>query len=261
MRKVSLALASLTFLLWSCGDDESGKARFQIRMTDAPAAYDEVNIDIADIQINRSDSEANGWESIGNVSAGVYNLLELSAGIDTLLADVELPAGRVSQIRLILGDNNSLKIGDQVKPLSTPSAQQSGLKLNIQADLVAGVTYSFLLDFDAARSIVEAGNSGNYSLKPVIRVVTEATSGAISGVAVPAGSYPVYAFNSTDTVTAFSDEAGAFLLRGVPAGSFTVKVVPDTANVANELIIGVVENVSVSVGQLTEVGEVSLEND
>jgi hypothetical protein len=32
-----------------------------------------------------------------------------------------------------------------------------------------------LLDFDVARSVVKAGNSGNYNLHPVINVSTEAT--------------------------------------------------------------------------------------
>ena len=60
--------------------------------------------------------------------------------------------------------------------LTTPSAQHSGLKLNVHAELTEGITYKILLDFDAARSIVKTG-SGAYNLKPVIRTITEATSG------------------------------------------------------------------------------------
>jgi hypothetical protein len=63
--------------------------------------------------------------------------------LDTLLGDIELPAGKVSQLRLILGSNNSIKVAGQVLllPLTTPSAQQSGLKVQIHTDLKEGITY------------------------------------------------------------------------------------------------------------------------
>ena len=66
-------------------------------------------------------------------------------------------------------------------PLETPSAQQSGLKLNLNTELEAGFSYTFILDWDVQKSIVKAGNSGIYNLKPVIRVVAEVNSGTIKG--------------------------------------------------------------------------------
>lgn len=50
--------------------------------------------------------------------------------------------------------------------------------------MIDGIEYKLWLDFDAGRSVVEIGN-GNYILKPVIRIYSEATSGAIKGSVLP----------------------------------------------------------------------------
>jgi hypothetical protein len=74
----------------------------------------------------------------------VYNLLDLTAGVNVLLADNLVPSGKLGQIRLLLGDKNTVVVG--IRPiLKTPSAQQSGLKLKINQTLVAGATYEFML--------------------------------------------------------------------------------------------------------------------
>lgn len=189
----------------------------------------------------------------------MQNVLTLANGLEMLLGEVDLPAGRVSQLRLILGDGNTLKVDGVVEPLTVPSGEQSGLKLNIQTDLVAGVTYVFTLDFDAARSIVDHGN-GTYSLKPVIRVVTEATSGSITGTIDPAAATPaVYAINGAGTVdadtvaTTFADATGYFLLRGVPAGTYTVTFEPGTGFTPVQK-----PDVVVTIGQATDVGVVDV---
>jgi hypothetical protein len=241
----------LSFFWLACNNDDQ-TARLNVRLTDAPGDYEAVNIDIQDVQINSSEGNS-GWVSL-DVEKGVYNLLELTNGLDTLLATAELPAGRVSQIRLVLGSNNTVKVGGETKSLSTPSAQQSGLKLNLKATLVEGVTYTITLDFDAARSIVKTGN-GSYHLKPVIRALQEATSGAIKGTVEPIESAPaVFAIAGTDTVaTAYTDGAGKFILRGVPAGTYKVSFNP------KEGFSPVTkENVSVSVGSVTDLGKVTI---
>jgi hypothetical protein len=244
----------LSMIGFACSNDERN-ARLEIRLTDAPGDYEEVNIDIQGIEIHTEEGDQNsGWTSL-DVEDGVYNLLDLSNGQDTLLALTELPAGRISQVRLILGENNTVKIDGVTKDLTTPSGQQSGLKLNIHADLVEGITYKLLLDFDAARSIVSRAN-GEYNLKPVIRTVVEAQSGAITGVVTPVESLPaVFAIVEDDTVaTGYADETGHFLLRGVPAGTYTVSFDPKEGfNAAQK------ENVVVTIGSVTDVGTVDLQ--
>lgn len=254
-KNLFLALAAFAALsMTSCNKDNEGTARLQVRLTDAPGDYQAVHVDIKGIEINGGDGES-GWVALKNVRPGVYDLLKLTGGLDTLLATEELPAGRISQIRLILGENNSVKTGDRVYALKTPSAMQSGLKLNVNATLTEGVTYTILLDFDAARSVVSAGNSGGFNLKPVIRSVVEAQSGAIKGSVTPALAAPaVFAISGTDTVsTAYADATGTFLLRGVKPGTYQVVIQPKEGYQGHTA-----HNVSVTLGNVTTLAPVAL---
>jgi hypothetical protein len=228
-----LPLACATLLsLASCSKDDSssaGTTKFEVRLTDAPGDYAAVNLDVQRVEINVSEgNDESGWQSLPLIRPGIYNVMSFTNGNSALLTSAELPAGRVSQIRLILGPNNTLVLRDgTVKPLNTPSAQQSGLKLQINADLVADVTYQLLLDFDVAKSIVARGN-GAYNLKPVIRTITTAVAGGIRGVVTPVEARPlVLAIRTSttpnDTLSTTADAAGGFLLRGVPAGSYRVE--------------------------------------
>lgn len=236
---------SILMLIMGCSDNDQ-KATLQVMLTDAPADYEQVLIDIQDVQIHVSEDENDGeWLSL-QVNKGIYNLLDFRNGMDTLLAFIELPAGTVSQMRLVLGSENQVKVNGEVIDLETPSSQQSGLKLNIHAALTEGITYKLWIDFDAARSIVHRG-SGTYSLKPVIRTFTEATSGAISGNVSPAETITyVEAMMEGDTLGTYSKDDGSFLLKAVPQGTWKVLLDP-----ADPYIDTTVEDVNVINGQIT----------
>ena len=253
MKKIAGFLLLSVFWLACSNVDQT--ARLNVRLTDAPGDYEEVNIDIQSVEIHSSGGNQNsGWVSL-DVESGTYNILELTNGLDTLLATAELPAGKISQIRLVLGNNNSVKINGVNNSLSTPSAQQSGLKLNLNAELTEGITYNITLDFDAARSIVKKGN-GSYSLKPVIRALEAATSGAIKGTVIPLDASPaVFAIAGTDTIaTAYTDEAGKFILRSIPAGTYKVSFVPKTGYTPL-----LKENVSVTLGSVNDLGTLTIQ--
>lgn len=224
----------------------------QVTLTDSPGDFEEVNIDIQGVEIHRAEGNQNsGWVSL-DINEGVYNLLTLANGLDTLLGEADLPSGRLSQIRLVLGSNSTVKIDGNVFPLTTPSAQQSGLKLLVQTQMSPGVNYVVTLDFDAARSIVLNG-SGGYKLKPVIRVLAEATTGAIEGSVIPVEAMPaVFALIGSDTVaTSFADSLGYFRLRGVPAGTYLVTFDPKPGYTPTQLNL-----VTVDVGNVTNIGQV-----
>jgi len=259
VRSLFMASALLAgFFLASCDDDDDVKnAVIEVRLTDRPGDYQEVNIDIEDVQVNPSDDNS-GWISLlDNDQKGVYDLLKLTNGQDTLLGTLNLPPGKISQIRLVLGTNNTVKVGDNSFDLITPSAQQSGLKLNLQQTLQEGVTYTILLDFDAAKSIVARGNN-TYSLKPVIRAMSEATSGSVMGNISPVASNPaIYAILGTDTVnTTFPDETGKFLLKAMPIGTYKITFEPGEGYVSKQI-----EDVVVSLGNVTNLGPITIEEE
>lgn len=261
MKRKHLIPLLLSCLVWfsACDSDSdsTGTAKMEVRMTDSPGDYEEVNLDVQSVQVHKEvDGDESGWITLDEINPGIYNLLDFANGKDTLLASSTLPAGKISQIRLILGQNNSLKLKDgTVTPLVTPSGQQSGVKLEINAELESDVTYVLLLDFDAAKSVVARGN-GQYNLKPVVRTITHAVAGGIKGTVTPAeympGIYVISAAN--DTIGGFANENGDFLVKGVPAGIYTVKFYTE-GDAHNKTV----ENVSVTQNQIVDLGAVTLE--
>lgn len=224
------AIALTVFVSCSDNDDQNEEtAKVIVRMTDAPGDYDAVLVDVQDVMIkaDASTGEEEGWTSLGNIQTGVYDLLELTGGVTQLLAEADVPAGYYSQIRLVLGNNNTVVYRGETQALSTPSAQQSGLKLQLNQELEAGETYEFLLDFDVDQSIVTAGSAGGFILKPVIRMSAN-EAGMIRGEVHPTNVQSVVrATNATTTISAYTDENGAFVLNGVPAGTYKITVTPE----------------------------------
>lgn len=245
------------------GSDPSQTSVMKVRLADAPGDYKEVNLDVRDIMIkSNSNTDDQGWVSIGNLPAEgkIYNMLTLTGGVSALLADKVVPSGYLGQIRLLLGDKNTVVLKDGTSyPLNTPSAQQSGLKLNVNQTLMAGATYDFLLDLDVAHSIVvQAGTSGNYNLHPVVKVSTSATSGVIKGtianIAV-AKQVLVSVVVGTETVSAYANAEGVFQLNGIPAGTYIVTLTPDPTS---GLLIKTIPGVIVVNGETTTMTSVSL---
>ncbi len=255
MKKLMIGIFALLFAA-SCTNDEKNNATVRMYLTDAPAAYEEVLINIVDVQyhveddMEKADTSEAGWVSIDFVNDGIYNLLDFTNGLDTMLAEASIPEGKLTQVRLVLDDEGNQLLKDGVyHDLVTPSAQSSGLKLQVNKTLDAGVMYEMWIDFDAARSIVVTGN-GKHILKPVIRVFTEATSGAISGVVSPVESSPYIMSISQDldTVSTYADtSSGKFLIGGLSNGSYTVVVEPDSG-----FSPVTIEDVPVYVGEVTE---------
>jgi hypothetical protein len=238
----------ITLLASSCNKEENS-AHLSIHMTDAPANYNAVMIDIQGVEVIAND----GAPVMLNTLNGIYNLLDYSNGLNTIIATGDLQEGTVSQIRLILGTNNTVTANNIVYPLSTPSAMQSGLKLQIHQTLVAGVSYSILLDFDASQSIVLQGN-GDYQLKPVIRTISAATSGSIRGSITPIGIIALVTATSNGvTFSSVTNANGNFLIDGVPAGIYDITVTPDLP-----LLSVTVSGKTVTTGVSTNIGILSL---
>lgn len=261
----SFFLVIIAFVFIGCNNDSGtsstqGTSKISIKLMDDPGDYDNVFIEIVDVKVKVNDESENenGWQSLEAINTGIYDLLELTGGLNVLLVDdYEIPSGMLNQIRLILGEDNTIVIDGETFPLRTPSAQQSGLKIKVNETLEADYGYTFLLDFDVDESIVMAGNSGNISLKPVIRASVEATSGAISGSITPAEiQSEISATNGTDTVSAFTNDEGNFVLVGLAEGAYTITVTPDAASgLASQSI----DNVVVNVGETTDLGIIALE--
>jgi hypothetical protein len=241
----------ISYTMISCNKDSAaGEATMRVHLTDAPGDFQAVYIDIQAVEV----TGVGGPVSVNLIRPGIYNLLDFRNGLDTLLGAVTLPAGYISQIRLVLGNNNSVQVDGVIYPLSTPSAQQSGLKLNLQKELSAGIVYDIWIDFDASRSVVQQGN-GSYSLKPVIRTFSKPLTGAVKGTVSPAGSAStMIAIQNTDTIGGMvTDFLGNFYIGGLNPGTYRVIFNANPGFIDREI-----SRVVVNAGTVTNMGIVVL---
>ncbi|HBN04496.1 MAG TPA: hypothetical protein DD434_01720 [Bacteroidales bacterium] len=230
--KVFLAIL-IAVTIVSCSKDKE-EVRVNFLLTDAPSYenFQEVNIDIREVHFSTNE----GWDQLA-IQPAIYNLLDLTNGLDTLLAHVYLDEGtRINQVRLVLGPNNSVKTDDGIiHSLATPSANTSGLKVNVHQNANVESEYSIMIDFDASRSIVQQGN-GDYSLKPVIRSYMVQNTSYIDGNIVPGDvPYKVFVTAGQDTISTLSDPLinNYFRIHGLFSGTYTLKV----QDLNNDMII------------------------
>lgn len=216
-----------------------------VRLTDGPGPYDAVILSIKQVVVI-----TDGGQQTIDVGGGPIDILHFRLGKDTLLAAHDIPAGHLQEVRLVLNTTgNRVIVHGTSYDLTTPSGQTSGVKLKVQDDLTAGIAYTLLLDFDAALSIGTTGN-GKYMLKPVIRAISQAVSGALTGGVSPIASYPkVLAINGIDTVGTITDANGKFYFPGLPAATYKVMFIPVSPYVSQT-----VNNVTVVNGSVKDMG-------
>jgi len=154
-------------------------------------------------------------------------------------------------MRLIIGDtpDNGINIFSESHPhanyiidsadtyheLKVPGGLQTGIKIVNGFDINANETTELILDFDAMRSVVKAGASGQWLLKPTIKVlkdysiitgnITDTNNEPLEGVLVSVQKYNPDADDPKDEVviqtSTLTDENG----------DYTIFVRPDVYNI------------------------------
>ena len=162
-----------TFLATDINPEElTTTTNFKIRMTDAPIDYEEVNIDLQGVILyGKTKRDADSLElgiELGT-NAGIYNLLDFQNGIDTLIANAMISLDTIKDVRLILGENNSVKVDGEIFPLTIPGNAKNGLRIKLCLSLANLDEFILNIDFDAEKSVKKTGNG--YKLKPVIKVL------------------------------------------------------------------------------------------
>jgi hypothetical protein len=237
------------------GDGSVPQGPLRVSLTDAPSCYENVFVTVEKVRVHKADSAGDGesgWEEIVPPNGPVkIDLLNLTNGEIADLGTAQVDVGSYTQLRLVLAENstadplaNSVKpIGGTLQPLKTPSAQQSGLKIRADFAVSTTRTADMLLDFDACKSVVYAGNSGQYILKPVVRL-GEKVAGSIQGyvtTTMTLATTSVSAQQNGEIVrSTMPDANGLFKLAYLPSGTYTVVIT------ANERATGVISSVPVA---------------
>lgn len=173
----------------------SGDGTVVVKLSDAPFLSDSVksvdvfvvevdgrtaSTDDADANTNVDNPPAGGWTVLASPGKS-FDLLTLQNGASVTLASTGLAAGTYSGFRLIIDQskssvtlkNGTVLTGGSTPGIKFPSADKSGLKINLSkpAVIVGGSTTTLLVDFDVNDSFVQRGNSimqNGLLFKPVI---------------------------------------------------------------------------------------------
>jgi hypothetical protein len=253
---------------------QSNNGKLTISFTDkASDSYQAVYVTIDEVQVHPGDVDGDGeqdqegdmdGDGIGDsnwisflVPRKTYNLLELVNGVMEELGTADLDSGLYTQIRLLLGDdpdagrnilNNNhpyanylIDSNNAAHELKIPSGYQTGIKLVHEFQIIKGLTKELVLDFDVFKSVVKAGNSGKYLLKPTIKIIDTINNSIVSGyindgatgiqgVKVTAQVYNPDAEDEKDSVMVFSstvtDEQGNYLMY-LPPGTYNIVAYAD----------------------------------
>jgi hypothetical protein len=260
-----LVLGGLT--LTSCKKEDNQitnpNGAFKVRMTDAPADYEALNLSVVSVEAY---NESSGWIML-NSQTQSFNVLDLNNGVETTLAyNAEMEAGSYSMIRLRFASQASLTEQHAVTigGLTTTSSVSSNLQwsgpteiiIPISARVSSSQSADILLDFNVAQSIIESGQ--NHLIKPMIEVVENESTG-VEGSIQGAAQALVQINAGGTTLSSYINAQGEFLLRGLEPGSYTLHIIPSEADVlAGAPEEFTVSNVSVSEGRITNAGSIKI---
>lgn len=261
----------------SFGDEgvPPGQTKLSVYLTDGPLDFQQVLVNIQRIEVkidtcrHHGDDDHDGpgcdddhdslsshcevWDTL-SINPGVYDLIRLRNGVDTLLGSGFVLNGKIERIKITLGTNNSVMVDSVLHPLNLISGQNF-VFVNIHRehlDSISSANFHLFLDFDLARSIKLIG--GQYWLKPYLKPFGRHSSGEIEGKVRPVHSFGmIRAFNATDTALAHPEDEGEFKIRGLSEGTYSLFI--DGINGYQDTTI---TNIQVRRGRDTELGTIIL---
>jgi len=162
MKKLILFAFSMALLLSGCSSDRTGN--FQIYLTDQPIDNaEEILITISEIRVQKDEE---GFLTVCS-DENTYDLIKLREQ-KKKISDITLEEGTYTQIRLVV-TKGEIFIASESHEMTVPSSE---VKIPVVFNIMEGGATEIVLDFEADESIhvVNAGQSEEYILRPVIRV-------------------------------------------------------------------------------------------
>lgn len=276
-KAMSIAAALLMAgLLSGCGGGSSTTTSTEpsgtvaLSLTDAPAdneAVSAVYVTFDSVQYQYVDGNSS-WQEVNLTESRTVNLLALQDGNTTLLSQVDLPAGKIAQVRFMIDTEKCyIVVDEQNKTLEVPSGDQTGYKAVGGFTIPAGGIVNVTADFDLRKSLTVTGN-GRYILNPTIKIVDNSEVGEINGtvtVDTNGSTAVIYAYadgtwdnNETNATNNFSHAVsstkvsnGTYILPWLTVGTYDLAVLAYDVNGDFEAVMGFVNNVTVSPNQTT----------
>jgi hypothetical protein len=287
------SLAGLTIILSivACNKSNSsnsnpnipkGESQLSVYMMDAPLSYDSVLINIQQVVVEVDTSTTQNapdnprqwdenwcgqgrgpsnssviWDTL-TITPGIYNLLALRNGTDTLLSSSLITTGKILKIRILIGGmGNSVYIDSTAEYPLVLFGPSPYFTINVSRTNVADVTNNEMqlwLDFNLNRSIFYW--SGTFYLNPYIVVFNDHVMAKIEGTVLPHGAGAlVEAINGSDTLYAIPFWGGQYEFRNVPAGTYSLTFKGD-----NGYQDTTISSIVVDSAKVTQVPTITLHN-
>jgi hypothetical protein len=301
---IAIVSASAIFVACTKGTSTEGSTptasqqSVSLYLTDGPGLFNNVFLDIRSVEVlvdtakDTREHDHCDWDSIGdrddkkpdtasliwsklNFKAGIYDVLKLRNGVDTLISKTNIPIGAIRLIKIDLGPNNSIVKDSVSYNLSLLTGTHSYILIKLHGDGdewedfnddrgIAG--HRLWLDFDVLRSVIYV--DGKYYLAPFLRTFLENKTGKIEGHVSPKAALPVSikVFNGADTLYALPDHDrdGEFKVRGLKDGTYTMLIHSlrrDSAGIAiNPYKDSTISNIVIRNANTVSVGNIVLHN-
>lgn len=123
---------------------------------------------------DKGDANDAGWRTV-TPKAGTFDLVALRNDVRAALGELELPSGKITQIRLFIdtGARNEVVLTTgETCPLDLSSVPPTGIKINHPfkaLDVTDSSKLNLVVDFDLDESLEQAGTCA-FTLKPVIKL-------------------------------------------------------------------------------------------
>jgi hypothetical protein len=224
-----------------------GQSQVSMYMMDGPIDLSSVLIDIVQVRVevdtattqntadqpNQWDPGYCGWGRTASnksviwdtldITPGVYNLLALRNGTDTLLASGLYTTGKILKIQITLGAQDTVYTDSTTWYPLVIFGPSPTFTINVSRTNVQDVTnnqFKLWLDFNLQRSIFFW--SGEFYLTPYITVFNDMVTAKVQGLVLPPGAgAAVIGINGADTIYAVPFYNGQYEFRNVPAGTWS----------------------------------------
>ncbi|MFN8243296.1 MAG: DUF4382 domain-containing protein [Ferruginibacter sp.] len=259
-----LAVATLTITFTACKKDSvsgtgvpAGQNQLQLILTDGPSVvFDSIFVDIRQVEIRVVKADGSEtWQNL-SISAGVYNILRLRNGVETVLATTLIPDGSIDKLRLTLGTNNTVVKSGVTYPLYLHGGQtQYTINIGHDVDEDGDADHlKFWLDFDGYGSVVET-SPNHFELTASLHHFSHHNSAELEGKIKPAGALPVVVkvVAGSDTLTAIPESEGEFKVRGIQTSTVSLII-----RASNNYKDSVISNIALSRGNDTNIGTITL---
>ena len=217
----------LSLILAGCSSGGvSDEGELFIKVLDAPATLQQMNIVVDHLSIHRADISGDvGWTVVNTNTSGSFDLLNLRNGRNLQLVLSMVPVGSYDRIKINFGActivNNGLE-----QLLNPDPTIQSGDNLGCGFQIVQGKQVQLTFDFNVSSSVYMIGES--YYFKPDIRVQNTLLSGWILGSVIrPDTLYnltSVRTYTGLDSVSTMCDPNGSFQLSDLPEHTYSVTI-------------------------------------